>query len=53
MFLILYLLLCGIAGVIGSTRVVGFWGFFLLSLILTPVATLAVLAVTSRKTEHA
>jgi len=53
MFVVLYLLLCAIAGIIGSNRVVGFWGFFLLSLLLTPVITLAVLAVTSRRAEHA
>ena len=47
MFLALYLLLSLIAGIIGSNRTIGFWGFFILSLLTTPLATLAVLAVTS------
>jgi hypothetical protein len=49
MFLALYVLLSLIAGIIGSDRAIGFWGFFLLSLITTPLATLAVLAVTNRR----
>lgn len=53
MFAVLYVLLSLIAGIIGSNRAIGFWGFFLLSLFTTPVATLAVLAVASGKPERA
>ena len=53
MLLALYLVLSLIAGIIGSSRTIGFWGFFLLSLVITPLVTLAVLAVTGRKAERA
>lgn len=53
MLLALYLLLSLIAGIIGSNRTIGFWGFFLLSLVTTPLATLAVLAVTTPRTGRA
>lgn len=53
MFFPIYLLLCLIAGIIGSNRTIGFWGFFLLSLVTTPLVTLAMLAVTSPRTGRA
>lgn len=49
MFLALYLLLSLIAGIIGSNRTIGFWGFFVLSIVVTPLVTLVVLAVTGPK----
>jgi hypothetical protein len=53
MLLALYLMLSLIAGIMGSNRTIGFWGFFLLSLVITPLATLAVLALTGRRAERA
>ncbi len=38
-----YIILCLIAGVLGRHKTVGFWGFFILSVILTPIAGIAVL----------
>ena len=38
-FLIAYVILALIVGLAGRNKTVGFWGFFLLSLILTPVVT--------------
>jgi len=38
-FLIAYVILALIVGLLGRNKTVGFWGFFLLSLILTPVVT--------------
>jgi hypothetical protein len=53
MFFAIYLLLCLVAGIIGSNRTIGFWGFFLLSLVITPLVTLAMLAVTSPRAGRA
>jgi hypothetical protein len=49
MLVIVYLILCFVIGVAGRGRRIGFFGFFLLSLILTPVVTLAWLLVTRRR----
>lgn len=38
-FLIAYVILALIVGLMGRNKTVGFWGFFLLSLILTPFVT--------------
>lgn len=35
----LYLLFSGIAGFFGRNRRIGFWGFFFLSLVVTPLIT--------------
>jgi uncharacterized membrane protein len=40
--LIVYLFFAIIVGVIGDTRTLGFWGAFLLSLVLTPVVGLII-----------
>ena len=42
----LYLVLCVVAGVVGRNRLLGFWGFFLLSLVLTPLLMIIALIVT-------
>jgi hypothetical protein len=34
-----YVILALIVGLLGRNKAIGFWGFFLLSLILTPVVT--------------
>jgi hypothetical protein len=39
-FLLVYLILCGIAGFFGRKRRIGFWGFFFLSIIVTPIITM-------------
>ena len=49
MLIIVYLILCFIIGVAGRRRSFGFFGFFLLSAIVTPVVTLAWLLVTHRR----
>lgn len=36
-FLIAYLILCVIAGMLGRNKVIGFWGYFLLSIVITPI----------------
>ena len=36
-FLIAYVILAIIIGLIGRNKQIGFWGFFLLSLLITPV----------------
>jgi hypothetical protein len=36
-FLIAYVILCLIVGILGRGKQIGFWGFFLLSLLLTPI----------------
>ena len=38
--ILLYLILSGLAGFFGRNRRIGFWGFFFLSIILTPVLSL-------------
>lgn len=39
----MYLLLCAIAGFFGRRRRIGFWGFFFLSIIVTPLVTSALI----------
>jgi hypothetical protein len=36
-FLIAYVILAVIVGLIGRDKQIGFWGFFLLSLVITPI----------------
>jgi len=40
------LFLCIIAGYIGRHRLIGFWGFFFLSIVVTPIVTLIFLLFT-------
>ena len=37
--LFLYLLLCGVTAFMGRRRRIGFWGFFFLSVLVTPFLT--------------
>lgn len=49
MLIIVYLVCCFIIGIAGRRRRLGFFGFFLLSLLLTPVLTLGWLLITHRR----
>ena len=49
MLVIVYLVLCFMIGIAGRRRRLGFFGFFLLSAVLTPVVTLGWLLVTHRR----
>lgn len=49
MLVIVYLVLCFIIGIAGRRRRLGFFGFFLLSVLLTPVITLGWLLITHRR----
>ena len=49
MLVIVYLIMCFVIGIAGRRRRLGFFGFFLLSLILTPIVTLGWLLVTHRR----
>ena len=46
---IVYLVLCLLAGFIGRNRSIGFIGFFIASLLLTPIVILLVLTVSAPK----
>jgi hypothetical protein len=48
-----YLLFCLLTGLCGIHRRMGFFGTFLLSLVVTPVAVLLVLLLTGPKQSHA
>jgi hypothetical protein len=39
-FLLLYLGLCLLAGILGRNRRIGFWGFFFSSIVFTPFVSL-------------
>lgn len=45
--IVLYLIFCILAGLCGSHRRMGFFGTFLLSLVITPVVVLLVLILTA------
>ena len=49
MLVLVYLVMCFVIGIAGRRRRLGFFGFFLLSLVLTPVITLGWLLVTHRR----
>lgn len=36
---LIYLLLCGVTAFMGRRRRIGFWGFFFLSILVTPLLT--------------
>jgi hypothetical protein len=46
-FVVLYVLFCILAGLCGMHRRMGFFGTFLLSLVVTPVVVLLVLVLTA------
>jgi hypothetical protein len=50
---IAYLVLCITVGLLGHKRAIGFWGFFVLSLVLTPLLMTLILALTSYRREPA
>ena len=45
--LLFYLLGCVLVGLLGSRRTIGFWGFFILSMVLSPVIPAAFLLITA------
>jgi hypothetical protein len=45
--IILYVLFCVLAGICGTYRRLGFFGTFLISLVITPIVMLLVLIVTA------
>jgi hypothetical protein len=47
-FVVLYVLFCILAGLCGMHRRMGFFGTFLLSLVVTPVVVLLVLVLTAQ-----
>ena len=47
MLAVAYLILCVIAGLLGRNTKIGFWGFFFLSIVLTPLVSLALLIIAS------
>jgi len=50
MHIAIYLALCLVAALFGSRRLLGFWGFLLLSVVATPLLSFAVLVLgASRK----
>ena len=46
-----YLVLCLIVGYLGRNRAIGFWGFFILSILLTPLVGGIVLAVAAPRSQ--
>lgn len=49
---LLYLVLCGVAGFFGRKRRVGFWGFFFLSIIVTPLMTALLIYFAATPKQH-
>ena len=53
-FLAAYVILALIVGLLGRNKMIGFWGFFLLSLVVTPIVTgLFMILNTNRKPQRA
>lgn len=44
-----YVILCLIAGLLGSNRELGFWGFLILSFVITPFGALLLWVITKEK----
>lgn len=38
-FIVVYLILCAVAAFLGRKRRIGYWGFFFLSILVTPLIT--------------
>ncbi len=49
---LVYLVLCGVAGFFGRKRRVGFWGFFFLSILVTPVITMLLIFFAGTPKKH-
>ena len=47
MLLMIWMGLCMLVGFAGRKRSIGFWGFFIASIFLTPILTMLVLLVTA------
>ena len=47
--LLAYIILCTIVGLLGRNKTIGFWGFFFLAAILTPVIGLTILIIAKDK----
>ncbi|MEM7530372.1 MAG: hypothetical protein AAF416_22485 [Pseudomonadota bacterium] len=47
MYILVYILLCIVVGWLGRRKAIGFVGFFLLSVVITPILTLVALMVTA------
>jgi hypothetical protein len=45
-FLIAYIILALIVGLFGRDKAIGFWGFFLLSLLITPIVPAVFMLIT-------
>lgn len=53
-FLAAYVILAIIVGLLGRDKQIGFWGFFLLSLLITPLVTGVFMLINRpRRVEHA
>ncbi|WP_413203778.1 hypothetical protein [Rhodospirillum sp. A1_3_36] len=50
--LLVYVCLSIVMGVIGRKTAIGFVGFFILSLVITPLATCIILLITSPRSDH-
>jgi hypothetical protein len=50
LFVAIYVLLCTLVAIVGSGARLGFWGTFVVSLLLTPVLTILFLIVFTPKT---
>jgi hypothetical protein len=51
-FVLVYLVLCGVAGFAGRKRRLGFWGFFFLSILFTPVVTILLIFFAATPKHH-
>ncbi len=47
--IIIYFISCALVGLYGRDRLLGFWGFFILSYIVSPFFTLLFLVITSTR----
>jgi hypothetical protein len=50
--LVAYVILATIVGLLGRNKIIGFWGFFLLSLVVTPIVTGAFMAISRNRKPH-
>ncbi len=50
--ILIYIALCGLIGFIGKDRTLGFWGYFLGSIIFTPIGGILLLFPSERKAKE-
>lgn len=48
-YLMIYISICGLVGIIGMNRKLGFWGYFLASVFVSPLGGLVMIAVSDSK----